>query len=73
MPAGDGGCLPCGATGRLLEDATAGLDPFGSPSYDLALVQGKPKGGQGRATMICVYDKAGGKVEVGSAIDGTDN
>ena len=61
------------ATVGELDEATAIVDPYGSPSYGLALVQGRPKGGQGRATVICVYDKRSGKVEVGGAIEGVGN
>ncbi|HWL66818.1 MAG TPA: hypothetical protein VNS22_00365 [Geminicoccus sp.] len=52
----------------LLEDATATVDPFGSPSFGLAVVRGRQRGGDGRAMAVCVYDKQSKAVEVGGAI-----
>ncbi|WP_159711969.1 hypothetical protein [Geminicoccus flavidas] len=52
----------------LLEDAVATVDPFGSPSFGLAVVRGKERGGDGWAMVVCVYDKRTKSVEVGSAV-----
>ena len=61
------------AVDGLLEDATANVDPFGSPSFGLAIMHGREQGGDGQANVVCVYDKRSGKVEVGSAIGDAGN
>lgn len=58
----------CIAAAESLEDASAIVDPFGTESYGLALVSGKPKGGEGSVTQICVYDKHTKAVELGGEI-----
>jgi hypothetical protein len=59
-------CLALAAP--LLEDARATIDPFGSPSFGLAVVRGREGGGDGQAMVVCVYDKQSKAVEVGGAI-----
>jgi hypothetical protein len=61
------------AVADVLEDARADVDPFGSPSFGLAVLRGKVKGGHGSAMVICVYDKQKKSVEIGSAIDVVDD
>jgi hypothetical protein len=51
-----------------LEFARAVVDPFGSEHYGLALVTGKPKGGNGFVTHICVYDKQSKAAEIGTEL-----
>ncbi|WFU48417.1 hypothetical protein [Sinorhizobium terangae] len=58
----------CVAAAESLEDVSAIVDPFGTESYGVALVSGKPKGGQGNVTQICVYDKQTKAVELGGEI-----
>src|SRR5664279_3897302 len=48
--------------------ATATVDPFGSPSYGLALIRGKAKGGDTEIAAICVYDKKAKTVEIGGEL-----
>ncbi len=59
-------CLKAAAP--QLTGAKATVDPFGSNSFGLALVRGKPKGGTQTVTMICVYDKVKNTVELGSEL-----
>jgi hypothetical protein len=61
------------AVAGVLEDARAIVDPFGSPSFGLAVVRGREAGGQGRASVICVYDKSKRTVEIGSAVEEADD
>ncbi|MBB4184955.1 hypothetical protein GGE07_001584 [Sinorhizobium terangae] len=56
------------AAAESLEDVNAIVDPFGTESYGVALVSGKPKGGDGNVTQICVYDKQTKAVELGGEI-----
>ncbi|MCA1441573.1 hypothetical protein I6F07_15365 [Ensifer sp. IC4062] len=58
----------CIAAAESLEGASAVVDPFGTESYGLALVSGKPKDGDGSVTQICVYDKQTKAVELGGEI-----
>ncbi|MDK1375625.1 MULTISPECIES: hypothetical protein [unclassified Sinorhizobium] len=58
----------CIAAAESLEDVSAIVDPFGTESYGVALVSGKPKGGDGNVTQICVYDKRTKAVELGGEI-----
>ena len=51
-----------------LPKPVAQVDPFGSERFGLALIRGTPKGGSKPVQMICVYDKAGGAVELGSEL-----
>lgn len=56
------------ATGGMLEDAKAVVDPFGSESYGLAIVTGtvataKP------AAIVCVFDKQAETVQIGGELD----
>jgi hypothetical protein len=52
----------------LFTSATARVDPFGSPSYGLALLTGKVKGADSEATAICVYDKQSKAAEIGGEL-----
>jgi hypothetical protein len=61
------------AVADVLEDAQADVDPFGSPSFGLAVLRGELKGGHGSAMVICVYDKQKKSVETGSAIEVADD
>ncbi|MDK1488894.1 hypothetical protein QN219_02315 [Sinorhizobium sp. 7-81] len=58
----------CIAAAESLEDISAVVDPFGTESYGLALISGKPKAGDGFVTQICVYDKQTKAVELGGEI-----
>ncbi|WP_377295332.1 hypothetical protein [Rhizobium sp. SG2393] len=51
-----------------IEKPVVTVDPFGSQSYGLALLQGKPKGGKGQIAMICVYDKKTRAAEIGGEL-----
>ena len=59
-------CLAAGA--ELLDDAHAVVDPFGSARFGLAFLTGRPKGGAGTASVICVYDQQAMAVEVGGEL-----
>ncbi len=60
------GCLA--ATGSMLENATAVVDPFGSENYGLAIVSGEV--GEGKpAAILCVFDKKTKAVEIGGELD----
>ncbi|MBP1882946.1 hypothetical protein [Sinorhizobium mexicanum] len=58
----------CIVAAESLEGVSAIVDPFGTESYGVALVYGKPKGGDGNVTQICVYDKQTKAVEIGGEI-----
>ncbi|MPZ56589.1 MAG: hypothetical protein GEU91_08855 [Rhizobiales bacterium] len=60
-------CLEAAAAD--LDGAKATVDPFGSQSFGLALLQGRPKGGNQPVMMICVYDKKTRNVELGGEIE----
>lgn len=59
-------CLAAAADS--IETAKAVVDPFGSDSFGLALISGKPKGAEGKITRICVYDKQTKTVELGGEL-----
>jgi hypothetical protein len=60
-------CLEAAAP--LFETATATVDPFGSPSYGLALIQGPARGATTvQISAICVYDKVTKTVEIGGEL-----
>lgn len=59
-------CLKAAA--GSIEKPKAAVDPFGSESFGLALVSGKPKGGKGKITQICVYNKQTKAVELGGEL-----
>ncbi len=52
-----------------LEKPSALVDPFGSSAYGLALITGRPRGGEADVGLICVYDKVGERAELGSELD----
>ena len=56
------------ATGSMLENAEAIVDPFGSESYGLAIVSGEVSAGQ-TAAIVCVYDKQTKTVQIGGELD----
>jgi hypothetical protein len=58
------------AAAGSIETPTAVVDPFGSESFGLALVSGKPKGADGRISQICVYNKQTKAVELGGELTG---
>lgn len=59
-------CLASAADQFDAPDVT--VDPFGSPSYGLALVKGKAKGADAKIAAICVYDKKAKTVEIGGEL-----
>ncbi|WP_438749576.1 hypothetical protein [Pararhizobium sp. O133] len=59
-------CLEAAA--GSIETPQAVVDPFGSESFGLALVSGKPKGAEGRISQICVYNKQTKAVELGGEL-----
>ncbi|KQY31889.1 MULTISPECIES: hypothetical protein [Rhizobium/Agrobacterium group] len=59
-------CLKAAA--GSIEKPRAAVDPFGSESFGLALVSGKPKGAKGKITQICVYNKQTKTVELGGEL-----
>lgn len=58
------------ATGGMLENAKAVVDPFGSESYGLAIVTGTV-GRDQTAAIVCVFDKQAETVQIGSELDVT--
>ena len=52
----------------VIEKARAVVDPFGSERFGLAIVTGKAKGADITISHICVMDKQGGTVELGSEL-----
>lgn len=56
-------------SGLFTADSTAVVDPFGSESYGLALVEGPARGAE-EVTIrsICVYDKQAQTVEIGGEL-----
>ena len=56
------------ASKDLIENGKAVVDPFGSPSYGLAVVTGKARGAKVTISTICAYDKKTKKAEVGGEI-----
>ncbi len=55
----------------LIDNGRALTDPYGSESYGMAIVTGKPKGVKNAKTTIsaiCVYDKKNKKAEIGGEI-----
>ncbi|KQS96409.1 MULTISPECIES: hypothetical protein [unclassified Rhizobium] len=59
-------CLEAAA--GSIEAPQAVVDPFGSESFGLALVSGKPKGAEGKVSQICVYNKQTKAVELGGEL-----
>lgn len=59
-------CLAA-AAGQF-ENAAVTVDPFGSPSYGLALIKGQAKGADATIAAICVYDKKAKTVEIGGEL-----
>lgn len=59
-------CLKAAAA--LLEAAEVAVDPFGSESFGLAVLTGKARGADAHVSYICVMDKQGGRVELGSEL-----
>lgn len=58
----------CIAAAPVLDKPVVVVDPFGSESFGLALVSGKPKGAENVVTQICVYDKQKKTVEIGGEL-----
>lgn len=57
----------------LFADAAARVDPFGSESYGLALIEGPARGAEEtRIAAICVYDKQAQTVEIGGELPPDD-
>lgn len=52
----------------LIENPRARVDPFGSGSFGLALIEGKARDGQGEIAAICVFDKRARTVEIGGEL-----
>lgn len=60
------------AASDMFRRPVVAVDPTGSENFGLAIVYGRLKGGgKERATVICVYDKKTGAIELGSGM-GTD-
>lgn len=59
-------CLKAAA--GSIDKPKAVVDPFGSESFGLALISGKPKGAKGKITQICVYNKQTKTVELGGEL-----
>ncbi len=59
-------CLAAGA--ELFETVDIIVDPFGSPSYGMALLRGKARGANVTIMAICVYDKATQTAEIGGEL-----
>jgi hypothetical protein len=56
-------------TGLFTQDAGATVDPFGSESYGLALIEGPARGAEDvTIRSICVYDKTDKAVEIGGEL-----
>jgi hypothetical protein len=63
------------AAKSVLSNPVAVVDPFGSESYGIAVVYGRPLPGKGMAapnvaaSVVCVYDKKTKKVELSGIIE----
>ena len=58
-----------GDSGLFTADARATVDPFGSESFGLALIEGPARGAEDLTIRaICVYDKQGRTVEMGGEL-----
>lgn len=55
------------ANGALTNPSVA-VDPFGTESYGVAVLTGKPKGAKTAVSYLCVMDKKTGKAELGSEL-----
>lgn len=51
-----------------LENPEVVVDPFGTESYGVAVLTGKPRGAEGTVTHFCVMDKKSQAVELGSEL-----
>ncbi len=56
------------ASADMLEQPAIAVDPFGSQGYGLAVLSGKPRGGDGTVSYLCVMDKQSREVELGSEL-----
>jgi len=59
-------CLEAAA--GSIETPQAVVDPFGSESFGLAIISGKPKGADGKISQICVYNKQTKTIELGGEL-----
>lgn len=48
----------------VLKNPKIDVDPFGSPSYGVAIGRGVVKGGDSRKAIVCIYDKKSKTVEM---------
>lgn len=59
----------CRAAGSgLIESPTVTVDPFGSESYGLAVLTGKAVDDGSDHSLVCIFDKATRKAEIGGAL-----
>lgn len=56
------------ASAGMLEKPGIAVDPFGTESYGVAVLSGKPKGAAGTVTYLCVMDKKTEAAEIGSEL-----
>lgn len=59
-------CLTAAA--GMLEKPVIAVDPFGTESYGVAVLTGKPKGAKGSVSYLCVMDKKTETAEIGSEL-----
>lgn len=59
-------CLTAAAD--MLEKPTIAVDPFGTESYGVAVLTGKPRGADGSVSYFCVMDKKTETAEIGSEL-----
>jgi len=52
----------------MLEEPAIAVDPFGTESYGVAILTGKPKGAEGQVSYLCVMDKKTETAELGSEL-----
>ncbi|GGE00669.1 hypothetical protein GCM10011390_19340 [Aureimonas endophytica] len=63
----DAACRAAGAA--ALDEISATVDPYGSDHYGFALLSGIEKGTRATRSMLCAYDRASRRAEVGSLLD----
>lgn len=56
------------AVAGMLEQPAIAVDPFGTETYGVAILAGKPKGAEGQVSYICVMDKKTETAEIGSEL-----
>jgi hypothetical protein len=53
---------------KVLRNPKIDVDPFGSPSYGVAIGRGMAIGGKSKKAIVCIYDKKSKTVEIGGEL-----